>query len=192
MKMSENKGLIHIYCGDGKGKTTAAVGLSVRCAGAGIPVVFTQFMKDGTSSELSILRQLPGVHVLCVEEHFGFTWTLTEEQKKRANIVYTELFLRAAKLLDQIIQNENIEYKKSNHPKVLFVLDEIMAAYNYHMIDQNIVLQWIKQRKNEIEVVMTGREPKDELLRLADYITEMKKRAHVYEQGVNARQGIEW
>ena len=73
---------IHIYCGDGKGKSTAVTGLAVRAAGSGRRVIFTQFMKDGKSSELKVLRELPGVTVLTCEKQFGFFWNMTDEQKK--------------------------------------------------------------------------------------------------------------
>ena len=66
------RGFVHLYCGDGKGKTTAAVGLSVRASGAGKSVLFMQFLKDGSSSELNVLRALPNVKVLCCERNFGF------------------------------------------------------------------------------------------------------------------------
>lgn len=71
------RGFVHLYCGDGKGKTTAAVGLSVRASGAGKSVLFTQFLKDGSSSELNVLRALPNVKVLCCARNFGFSarWT---------------------------------------------------------------------------------------------------------------------
>lgn len=74
---------IHIYCGDGKGKSTAVTGLAVRAAGSGRRVIFIQFMKDGKSSELKVLRELPGVTVLTCEKQFGFFWNMTDEQKRR-------------------------------------------------------------------------------------------------------------
>jgi len=73
------RGLIHLYCGDGKGKTTAAVGLAVRAAGAGRKVLFVQFFKDGSSSEIRILRALPGVEVRVSEQQHGFVWDMDDE-----------------------------------------------------------------------------------------------------------------
>ena len=89
---------IHIYCGDGKGKSTAVTGLAVRAAGSGRRVIFTQFMKDGKSSELKVLRELPGVTVLTCEKQFGFFWNMTDEQKKEAAAAYQALFDRATEL----------------------------------------------------------------------------------------------
>ena len=88
---------IHIYCGDGKGKSTAVTGLAVRAAGSGRRVIFTQFMKDGKSSELKVLRELPGVTVLTCEKQFGFFWNMTDEQKKEAANAYQELMASATK-----------------------------------------------------------------------------------------------
>ena len=77
------KGCLHIYCGDGKGKTTASVGLAVRAAGYGLKVLFCQCMKDGSSSEVEMLKKL-GIDYCCCTEKFGFFWNMTEEQKERA------------------------------------------------------------------------------------------------------------
>ena len=76
-------GLIHIYCGDGKGKTTAAIGLAIRAAGAGRKVLFAQFLKDGSSSELKILRNLENIEVLTCETRYGFYKNMNEETRER-------------------------------------------------------------------------------------------------------------
>ena len=78
------RGFVHLYCGDGKGKTTAAVGLSVRASGAEKSVLFTQFLKDGSSSELNVLRALPNVKVLCCERNFGFFRSMDKETRAAA------------------------------------------------------------------------------------------------------------
>ena len=85
------QGLIHLYCGDGKGKTTAAVGLSVRAAGAGKRVLFAQFLKDGSSSELNVLRALQNVEVACCEQNFGFFRSMDEQTKAAARLTYSAL-----------------------------------------------------------------------------------------------------
>ena len=85
------KGCLQIYCGDGKGKTTASVGLAVRAVGTGLKVLFCQVMKDGTSGEIKMLQKL-GITYLCCPEHFGFFWNMSDEQKKEAQQSYTALF----------------------------------------------------------------------------------------------------
>ena len=113
------KGLIHIYEGDGKGKTTAAIGLSIRCAGNGGKVIFTQFLKDNKSSELNILKTIDHIEVVPSDEFFGFYSKMSEETKVRANEVYSNL-------LSTVIK------KTSNGEYQMLVLDEIIAAYNLY------------------------------------------------------------
>lgn len=186
-------GYIHIYCGNGKGKTTAAIGLSIRSAGAGIPVVFTQFMKDGTSSEIPVLKNISNLSVYYAKENFGFSWTLTEEEKQIAKSVYTGLFLNAVQCLVEISKKENKEElaEKEQHLTAVLILDEVISAYNYDMINREVVLKWLQKKPDGVEVVLTGRDPRPELLELASYVTEMKNKAHVYESGIQARKGIE-
>lgn len=91
-------GLVHIYCGDGKGKTTAALGLALRAAGNGVPVVIARFLKNDGSGEVGILENVPGVYLFPCERQFGFTWTMSEEQKAEAGEYFTRLFERAWEL----------------------------------------------------------------------------------------------
>ncbi len=172
------KSCIHIYCGDGKGKTTAAMGLALRAAGDGKKVVLAQFLKDGTSSELSILRTLPQVQVLTCEEHYGFLWNMNERQKEQARDSYTKLFRHASRTA-------------AEEHAFLLVLDEFIAAYNHGMIDRENALAFLKNRPEDLEVVLTGRDPAPELLNLADYVSEIQKKKHPFDQGMPARKGIE-
>ena len=160
--MDNVKGCLHIYCGDGKGKTTAAVGLAVRAAGYGMKVLFCQCMKDGTSSEVEMLQKL-GIDYCCCTEKFGFYWNMTEEQKEKA--------------------------KEENYG--MLVIDEFMSAYQYGMIAPREAIRFLMERPEGLEVVLTGRDPGEELIELADYVTEMKKRKHPFDKGVKARKGIE-
>lgn len=172
------KSCIHIYCGDGKGKTTAAVGLAVRAAGNGKKVVLTQFLKDGSSSELNILRELPQIKVLSCTKKFGFFWNMSEEQKEEARKAYTDLFEEAVR--------EAID----SHA-FLLVMDEFVAAYNHGMIEREKALKFLKEKPAALEVVLTGRDPAPELVELADYVSEIQKRKHPFDQGIPARKGIE-
>ena len=91
------KGLIHLYTGEGKGKTTAAVGLAVRAAGAGKRVMFLQFMKGRDTGELHALDQLPGIEILRSKKDFGFYFQMTEEQKEELTRIHNELLEQAAR-----------------------------------------------------------------------------------------------
>ena len=88
---TSGKGLVHIYCGDGKGKTTAAVGLAVRMQGCGYPVVIARFLKTDDSGEVRALKNLPGITVIPCKKTFGFTWQMTREEKKEAALYYSGL-----------------------------------------------------------------------------------------------------
>jgi len=171
-------GLIHIYCGDGKGKATAATGLAIRAFGAGKKVMFAQFLKDGNSSEMKILKELGGVDVYFCNSHRGFFKDQTEEEQKATKCDYTRLF-------DEVINNV-----KNNTD--LLVLDEIIATCNIEIIDENKLIEFLNEKPKNLEVVLTGREPSEKLLALADYVTEMKKVKHPYDRGINARCGIEF
>ncbi len=172
------KGLIHMYEGDGKGKTTAAVGLAVRCAGCGFPVVYAQFLKDGSSGEIAVLERIPEITVKVCTTSFGFTFRMDEETKIRAKKAYEDLFLQAA------------ESAKAQSCRLL-VLDEVLDACNRGLLDPELVLGFLNERPEELEVVLTGREPGMEFKELADYITVMKKERHPFEKGIPARKGIE-
>lgn len=170
-------GLIHIYCGDGKGKTTAAVGLTLRSAGAGNRVVFTQFFKDGSSSEISLLRQIPGISVLHTKTVGGFWKRMTAEQQAQASRDYTELFHIACE------RAKNMD---------LLVLDEVISACNHGAVSEEALLEFLQNKPENLEVVLTGQNPSEALLAQADYVTEMKKVKHPFDRGVLARKGIEY
>lgn len=175
---NKKNGLIHIYEGDGKGKTTAAVGLSVRFAGNGGRVVFTQFLKRNDSGELSILEQIENICLLRCEKSFGFTFRMTPQERTEAAAYYNAHLKKA---LTQAVEQQ----------AGLLVLDEVLDAYNSHMISHEALLSFLKERPQEMEVVLTGRNPAEELLELADYVTYMEKRKHPYDRGIGARTGIE-
>ena len=172
-------GLIHIYCGDGKGKTTCAVGLMVRCAGQGGRVLCFQFLKKDTSGERRILEQLDKVTLMSCYDKVKFTSKMNEEEKQEAKAFYQNSFRQIVELVGQQ------EYD-------LLVLDEIMAAISVGFLDEREVVCFLKNKPKTLEVVMTGRNPGEELLALADYVTEMKLRRHPYEKGISARRMIEW
>lgn len=171
-----SNGLVHIYCGDGKGKTTAAAGLAVRALGSGKKVLFSQFLKNGSSGEVEMLKKLGA----CVLHDFGinkFSFNMTDEEK-------AECLETNNQLLTKIIQNA-AHYD-------LIVLDEIIGTCGCGLVSGEKLLAFLKSRPENAEIVLTGRNPSPELCVEADYITEMKKVAHPYEKGIPARKGIEF
>ncbi len=173
------KGCIHIYTGDGKGKTTACVGLSVRCAGAGNKVVFTQFLKDNTSSEIELLSKLPNVEFVPNDRTFGFTFLMTPQEKAEAAEYYREHFRKAVDHATEIGAD-------------LLVFDEIISVYNENLVDRDEVCKFLRDKNPHLEVVLSGRAPAEELIELADYVSEIKKIKHPFDAGTPARKGIEY
>jgi cob(I)alamin adenosyltransferase len=172
------EGLTHIYTGNGKGKTTAAVGLGVRSAGNGGKVLFSQFLKDNKSSELKILKEIENIHLELCGETFGFYFRMSEETKKLAKETYSNYL---ARIIDSVKAGE---YQ-------MLIMDEIIATYNYELIDRQMLLDFLQNKPEQLEVVLTGRDPAEELVTLADYVSEIVKIKHPYDQGIPARIGIE-
>ena len=167
------KPCLHIYTGDGKGKTTAAVGLAARFISYGGPVLFLQFMKGAESGECASLRAL-GCEVCRLSKDFGFYPNLSDPA-----LVYKE-HTRMLSTALEFMQKEN----------ALLVLDESISAYALSLLDREEFLAILQNRK--CEMVCTGRDVPPELLSLADYITEMKCIRHPYENGLSARCGVEF
>lgn len=181
-------GFIHIYCGDGKGKTTSSVGLAIRAVGNQIPVVFAQFMKDASSGEVSILKNLPNIKVIHSKKSFGFYNTLSEEDKKEAKHLNTKLLEEAIRIgTDMTLRNIQDKSKIAS----LLILDESIGTYNYDLLDKSMLLDFLKAKPDNLEVVLTGRNPSDELMELADYISEIKHVKHPFDKGIGGRLGIE-
>lgn len=179
-------GLVHIYCGDGKGKTTASIGLAVRAAGCGCDVVIARFLKNDDSGEVRALQEIKGIQVLPCERSFGFTWQMTEEEKSEAACYYAKLLERA------ILKGCEVTEAGGRNAPSLLVLDEICAAINSGLVEEKQVLDFLDTRPDGLEVVMTGREPSEGLMSRAGYISEIKKIKHPFDAGVPARQGIEY
>lgn len=173
------KGCVHIYCGDGKGKTTAALGQAVRAAGRGKKVLIARFLKTDDSGEVPVLSSIPGITVLPCEKTFGFYSRMSEEQKREAAGYYGSLLEKAWSRAE------------AGHYDML-VLDEIMAACRYGLADEDRLLKKLRERPDGLEVVMTGRDPSEALVEQADYVSEIRKRKHPYYRGLAAREGIEY
>lgn len=169
--------MIHLYTGEGKGKTTAAVGLAVRAAGNGFGVIFAQFMKGNPSGELTILESLPQVKILRNEINFGFYKNMSEEDKQKLTKIHNEILEQ----LISLVAEGNVK---------MVVLDEITHAVKYHLIEVEQLKKLLAAP--EVEFVLTGRDAADFLVEICDYVTEMKCERHPYQKGIPARRGIEY
>ena len=172
--MTEERGLIHLYWGEGKGKTTAAMGLALRSLGAGRKVVVVQFLKGGPSGEIPLLEQL-GARVFRGKAGQKFTFQMTEAERAETKALQTEHLRRALALEADLL-----------------VLDEACAAWQKDLADRDLLEQAVLEKPEVQEVVLTGRNPPDWMGEAADYITEMKCHRHPFEQGIPAREGVEF
>ncbi len=169
------KGYVHIYTGDGKGKTTASLGLSVRAALAGKKVFFGQFIKGMDYSELKLVDYLPNFEIY----QFGRDCFIYKEPTKEDILKAKEGLNHCKKAL-----------KGGKYD--LVVLDEINIALYYKLFSVEEVIDILNDRNKKVEVVLTGRNAPEELIDLADLVTEMKEVKHYYKKGIEARKGIEF
>lgn len=170
-------GLIHIYFGDGKGKTTASIGIAVRAAGKNLKVLFAQFLKGKNSGERNILANLQNVSLSEVPSEINFCINMSDEEKNSAKIFYKNLF-------KEIVKN-CLKYD-------LIILDEILGTIECGFIKENEVLNFLKTKPENLEVVLTGRCASKRLLSLANYASEIKKIKHPFDSSIPAREGIEF
>jgi len=167
--------MLHIYHGDGKGKTTAAMGLALRMAGRGKRVVIAQFLKCEDSGERCVLMRLPGVELLPLPDCLPFTFQLTEEQREEERVRYAGMLAR----LDELAGQAD-----------LLVLDEVCDAIDCGLVPLEDVLRLLDNFSGE--AVLTGRQGQPELLDRADYVTRMGKECHPFDRGCEGREGVEW
>lgn len=171
-------GLVHIYCGDGKGKTTAAMGLALRAIGHNKKVVIAQFLKDGTSGECQALGKMQDVTLLAANPIGKFSFAMNPEEKVQTKEAILHLF--------DVATHDAV----ANHA-FLLILDEICAAISCGFLEEDDVIAFLENRPETLEVVLTGRNPSDKLLAAADYVSEICKRKHPFDRGITAREGIE-
>ena len=199
--------MIQLYTGDGKGKTTAAVGQAVRAAGSGYRVMFCQFMKGGETGELEVLKELSQVEIYRCEREFPFFNAMTDRDKEEITEIHNEIIRNIIRRLDGLNNTGNISTNGSGAAGLMVVLDEITYPLNWGLIDVSLFKDLVWKMKalyngrsgdsgeeslSRIELVLTGREPDRFILENADYITEMKKLRHPFDRGIQARKGIEY
>lgn len=176
----ENKGLIHLYYGNGKGKTTAALGLALRASGCGKKVVILQFLKDMKSGELCQLALLPNTTVLRGKAPgHAFSFNMTDAEKAETRAIHDENLQKAITL----VQAGECD---------LLVLDEVLDAYQLALLDEGLLRSLICDKPPALELVLTGHRPTDWVVTEADYVTEMVKIKHPYDRGIRARRGVEF
>lgn len=169
-----NKGYVHIYTGNGKGKTTAAFGLAIRAACAGKKVYIGQFVKDMKYSETKIADLLPNIFI----EQLGEGCFIGKNPTDRDRLIAREALEKCAIILSSELYD-------------LVILDEVNIALYYNLIDVDQVISALESRRESIEVVLTGRYAPEKLIEMADLVTEMKEIKHYYTQGVLSREGFD-
>ena len=177
MDNDRQKGLVIVFTGDGKGKTTAALGLVMRAAGHGMTSSFIQFIKGSWHyGEMDAVKRFAGLVDFRVTGR-GFTWKSDDPEKDKA-------------LARSAWEDAKTTILSGRHDMV--VLDEFTYVINYSMVDLNDVLDTLKRRPQKVHVVITGRNAREELVQAADLVTEMRNIKHPYEEGVRAQRGIEF
>jgi len=174
-----NKGYVQIYTGDGKGKTTAALGQGLRAVGRGLKVVMIQFLKGMPTGEVFSVKRLgPDFTILRFEESTKFIWQMNEEEKKKTR----DSIQRGITAAMSFMKNRECD---------LLILDEIMGTIHGGFVEVSQVIDLISMKPDNIELILTGRNVPEPIMEKADLVTEMKQIRHYYEKGVPARIGIE-
>lgn len=168
-------GLLHIYVGNGVGKSTRSAGLAVRAAGKGLMVDFIQFMKSGDSGEVNIFNQLPSIRYYCPGKH---PFLISGEPQ--------DVHLKHAR--------KALEYswKAVKQGTEVLICDEILNTLVYHILPQEEIVELARACKGKVELIMTGHSATEELMEMADYVTEFVEIKHPYQQEIKARKGIEY
>ncbi len=174
--MAIGRGTVQLYTGNGKGKTTAAIGQAVRAVGHGMRVVIIQFMKGRQYGELAVADRLEGLTI----EQYGRDEFVDPDNPAAADV---ELARKGWERAREIITDRSID---------MLILDEINVAVSFGLIPLGSVREFVLNKPAGLELVLTGRYAPDELIELADTVTEMREIRHHYDRGVEARKGIEY
>lgn len=172
-------GMLHIYCGDGKGKTTASLGLALRAAGSGMRVHIVQLLKGAYTSELDSLKLLPNVTVERCDKNYGCSFKDDDENKRGVTECNNRLLTHAREL----VNSGGID---------MLIIDEFNNAYSLGLVDRELADSIVMDRSQQLELVLTGRGPHQRFIDAADYVSEIKAIKHPFESGVSGRKGIEY
>jgi cob(I)alamin adenosyltransferase len=177
--MKLEKGLIQVYTGNGKGKTTAALGQGLRACGRGLKVCMVQFLKSGDTGELHSVEKLhPLFEIFRFERERGFFWTLSAEEKQDLK----EDIDAGFKFIKRVVSGEECD---------VLIIDELLGVLSNKLLESTEVMELLNTKPDTMEIIITGRNVPDEILEIADLVTEMKEIKHYFNKGVPAREGIE-
>jgi len=177
--MKLEKGLIQVYTGNGKGKTTAALGQGLRACGRGLKVCMVQFLKSGDTGELHSVEKLqPLFEIHRFERERGFFWTLTAEEKLQLK----EDIDKGFEFIENIVKENKCD---------ILIIDELLGVLGNKLLTIAEVAELLRSKPETMEIIMTGRNVPDEIVELADLVTEMREIKHYFNNGVSAREGIE-
>jgi cob(I)alamin adenosyltransferase len=173
------KGLVQVYTGNGKGKTTAALGQGLRSCGRGLKVCMVQFLKGGDTGELHSVEKLhPLFEIFRFEKERGFFWTLSEQEKCELK----EDIDRGFEFVKTVVANNECD---------VLIIDELLGVLGNKLLEVNEVVKLLKSKPDNMEIIITGRNAPKEIIDAADLVTEMKEIKHYFNSGVPAREGIE-
>ncbi len=206
------KGLIHVYTGDGKGKTTASLGLALRAVGQGFKVFMIQFMKGGayTGEYIAAKNYLPNIEIQqfgrpCIKQLKqmkikGYSIGKTKPEEMY-DVIREDIECGACRycFLNDDVQRDYIEegFKKALEVVMegghdLVILDEINVAMSLGFLNPELVMNMLANKPETVEIILTGRNAPDEIIEMADLVTEMRLQKHYFDKGISARRGIEY
>lgn len=172
-------GLVHVYTGDGKGKTTSAVGLAVRALSHGKKVCYSYFNKKPAKygyTEIESLKKLGAEILGLTDEHPFFNKLITKEEHK----IQTQA---GVETLKKLILSNNFD---------MLIMDEILISVRDEFLEEELLIEFIKNKPKNLELVMTGRGATNKIIEIADYVSNIEKIKHPMDNGVMSREGIEF
>jgi len=167
--------MIHIYTGNGKGKTTAGIGLAVRAAGAGLKVFIGQFLKKNNSGEFKVLKSIKNITI----EQFGLDCQIKKQFTDRDKLKAEQSLVK----IEGIIAGGAYD---------VIILDEIIVCVSVGLLKKDRIISIMKSYPADVELIMTGRNACQSIIKYADLVSEIKERKHYFQTGLKARRGIEF
>lgn len=175
--MTLDQGYIQVYTGNGKGKTTAAIGQAIRALGNGLKVHFVQFMKNYPYGELKVLEN---IHPNFTIKRYGTDDFVFKKMPPDEKLI--------AEMRNGL---KDVEKMMLSGSRDIIILDEILVSVYFKIFNVQEIISFLKKKPKKVEIILTGRYCPEQIIRLADLITDMKEVKHYYQKGVSARTGIE-